>query len=260
MKSCFLLLLFLIATYLPAQSAKDSAKPDLSKFTSEQLTTCFDDSKVSCSSDQMEITSELYSRIPTMPVDQLVSCFANWKICGASEDGSSGWPISDELAHRGKPHQLLERFWTEKDPEIRNGIIHVAYHFNTPEVTAFMQKILAEKIDDGEYLYWPANYLAKQCDADGLNWLSSKPQRSKGCLQFATTVSLFGKCHYRPAIPYLINYSLNDACLNVVGEAESDLRSMYTSSPKEFKSIEEMHKYFCGRAKREGFKIKCATK
>lgn len=143
---------------------------------------------------------------------------------------------------------------------IRDGIVHVAYHFKNPEVTAFMQRVLSEGKGEDDELYWPANYLAKQCYANGLKWLSFRPQRSQGCLQFATTIPLFGKCLYRPAIPYLINVSLHDACLNVVDAAETDLRAMYPHSPKEFSSIEEMQKYYCTRARKEGFQVHCSSK
>ena len=141
--------------------------------------------------------------------------------------------------------------------EIRDGLVHVAYHFKNPEVTAFMRRVLAESKGEDEELYWPANYLAKRCDPARLEWLSSKPQRSQGCMQFATTIPLFGKCAYRPAIPYLISYSLHDACLNIVDAAEIDLRAMYPHSPKEFNSIVEMQEYYCRRARKEGLPIQC---
>jgi len=255
-----LLILIFAATLTYGQSAKDSAKPDLSAFSSDQLKACFDNSKICGSNNASEIAGELASRLASFTTKQLLSCFADWKICGASDGQASGWPISDELGHRGNFHQYLERYWTEKDPAIRAGIIHVAYHFDTPEITAFMRRILTEHKEEAEELYWPANYLAKKCDPDGLKWLSSQKGRSQNCMQFATTVPLFGKCHYRQAIPYLVKYSLNDACLNVTDAAVHDLWEMYPHSPKEFNSIEEMQHYFCGRAKREGVKVDCDSK
>jgi hypothetical protein len=261
MKSTLCVFFLILATTLAyGQTTKKSGDPDLSKFSSEQLTACFDDSKICGSSNIYAISDELLSRLPTLPTEQLLSCFADWKICGAGESEAGVWPISDELARRGNPHELLVRYWKEPDWLIRNGIEHIAYQFDTPEVTAFMQKVLAERRKDGEDLYWPANYLGKKCDPDGLKWLSGRQDRSQNCMQFATTVALFGKCHYRPAIPYLVTYSLNDACLNIVGEADTDLRVMFPDSPKEFNSIESMQKYYCGRAKQEGFKVHCRPK
>ena len=261
MKIPFLLYLLLLpATLIQGQSKQPAVEPDLSKFSDQQLTACFKDMKVCRTAVESTITSELYSRIPEMPTEQLLSCFANWRICGASEGQATGWPISDEIANRGNPDKLLARYWKEPKKSIREGIVDVAYHFKNAEVTAFMRRILAEGKGDEFDLYWPANYLAKQCDPDALRWLSTRKERSQSCMQYATTVQLFGKCSYRPAIPYLITYSLNDACLNIVGEAETDLRTMYRDSPKEFKTIDEMQSYYCRRAKQEDFKVHCDSK
>jgi hypothetical protein len=254
------LLLFLISTLASGRSTKTPAKSDLSKFSSDQLKACYEDKKICGADEQWEISDELANRLPAFSTRQLLSCFADWKICGVSEDSASGWPISDELARRGKSHKLLLRYWTEPNDQIRDGIVHAAYHFKNSEVTTFMQKVLAEGKGEDEELYWPANYLAKKCDLNGLKWLSSRPQRSKGCLQFATTIPLFGKCLYRPAIPYLVTYSLHDACLNIVNAAETDLRAMYPHSPKEFGSIEDMQTYYCARARKEGFQVHCSSK
>ena len=122
-----------------------------------------------------------------------------------------------------------------------------------------MKKVLAAGHGDEGDLYWPANYLAKRCDPSGLKWLSTRQGRPEGCMQFSSTVALFGKCHYRPAIPYLIANSLDDACLNIVDAAEMDLRAMYPHSPTDFRSIETMRKYYCRRALRDGFKLDCSS-
>jgi len=254
------LLLFLIAVISNGQSNETPAKPDLSKLSSDQLKACYEDKKICGVDDQWDISAELASRLPSFSTKQLLTCFADWKICGASEDGSSGWPISDELARRANPHAMMARYWAEHDGLVRNGIVHVAYHYQNAEATEFMRKVLAGGEGEDDELYWAANYLAKRCDPIGLKWLSSRPQRSQACLQFATTVPLFGKCLYRPAIPYLIKYSLHDACLNIVDAAETDLRAMYPQSPKEFNSIEEMQRYYCTRARKEGLQVRCSSK
>jgi hypothetical protein len=261
MKSKLLLLLLILSNSLAnGQSGKTPAAPDLSKFSSDQLKACYEDKKICGIENDWEISEELANRLPAFSTKQLIACFADWKICGVSDGIATGWPISDELAHRGNPHEMLVHYWTEPNHSIRDGIVHVAYHFKNPEVTAFMRKVLAESKGEDEDLYWPANYLAKRCAPDGLKWLSSKPQRSQGCMQFATTIPLFGKCRYRPAIPYLISSSLGDACLNIVDAAEVDLRTMYPHSPKEFDSIADMQKYYCARARKEGFDVQCRSK
>jgi hypothetical protein len=253
-------LLILTAVLANGQSNRKASDPDLTKFSSEQLKACFDDFKVCGSSNIYDISDELASRLPSFSTDELLACFDNWKNCGVGEGQASGWPISDEIARRGAPHALLVRYWREPSWLIRNGIEHVAYHFDTPEVTAFMQKVLIERKKDGEDFYWPANYLAKKCDPIGLKELSSGRHRNQGSLQYETTLVLFGKCQYRPAIPYLAGVALYDFSFNVVGAAEESLESLYPDHPKKFDTLEEEQKYYCGRAKKEGFRVVCKSK
>jgi hypothetical protein len=195
-----------------------------------------------------------------LPTEQLIACFDNWRICGTGEGQESGWPISDELARRGNPHHLLVRYWKEPNWLIRNGIEHVAYHFDTPEVTAFMQRVLIERKKDGEDFYWPANYLAKKCNPLGLKELCPGRHRNQGSLQYETTLVLFGKCQYRPAIPYLAGVALYDFSFNIVGAAEESLDVLYPDHSKKLDTLKEVQKYYCGRAKREGFRLDCKSK
>jgi hypothetical protein len=155
---------------------------------------------------------------------------------------------------------LLVRYWTEGNWIIRNGIERVAYHFDTPEVREFMQQVLRERKVDGEELYWPANYLAKKCDPLGLRWLRTGRGRDQGGLQYATTLELFGKCHYRPAIPMLVDEALSDFSGNVAAGASDSLDSLYPDHPVNLDSLEEVQKYYCGRARREGFRVRCGRK
>jgi hypothetical protein len=229
------------------------AKPDLSKLSNADLKRCLDRPQLCGAADFDPIDNELVSRLPQFPAEQLLACFADWKICGADESNATGWPISDELARRGDPGKILARFWQEPKWQVRSGIEHVAYHFDTPEVTAFMQRVLAEHKEDGEQLYWPANYLAKKCDAKALQILSSRRQRSQACLQHSTSVALFGKCKYRPAIPYLVRTAMYDACLNIVDSAFESLRTLYPDSPEKFNSLEQAQQYFRKRARQEGY-------
>jgi hypothetical protein len=192
--------------------------------------------------------------------DQLIACFDNENICGAVEGPTTGWLISDELARRGEIHKTLEQYWNEQKSSIRAGIVHFAYHFNNQEVESFMQKIVAMKVDDGEDRYWPVNYLAKKCNSAALMELCSGRYRNQGSLQYETSVELFGKCKYRPAIPYLVNDAIFDSSFNIVGAAVKSLRDLYPDSPKDFERLEDMQRYFCGRAKRDGFRVNCKLK
>jgi hypothetical protein len=255
MKSYILLLLFLATSSVIAQYPEKASKPDLSKFSSSQLTSCFRNMTICGTDDETLIADELETRLPHFSTNQLLACFSEWRICGADS-----YSLTNEIVRHGHPELRIQRYWKEPDPLIREGILQVLYHFHSDEIKDFMRQVLAEKKGDDETLYWPANYLAKQCDTDALRWLSTRKGRSQSCMQFTPTVALFGKCLYRPAIPYLITYSLNDACLNIVEEAEIDLRAMYPHSPKEFNSIDEMQKYFCDRAKQEGIQVHCVSK
>jgi hypothetical protein len=250
-----LILLFFSSTLLQGQSSNNTAKPDLSKFTSEQLTACFTNKSICGTDDEIQIAGELSTRIRQFSTGQLLACFAEWKICGADS-----YSLTAEVVRRGHREKLMLRYWNEPNSAIQAGILQALYDFHSPEVTAFMKKVLAIQKGPDEELYWSANYLAKQCDPAALHWLSDRKERSQSCMQYTGTVALFGKCQYRPAIPYLIRYSLNDACLNIVDAAEVDLRAMYSHSPKEFNSIENMQKYYCGRAKQEGLDVHCSSK
>ncbi len=250
--------LFLISTLCFGQQSKPNTKPPLAEQSYKQLVACFDKLTICGASDIYEISDELVRRLPKLPSEKLVACFDDWKVCGCGEDRASGWPISDELARRGDPHDLLVRYWKESKWEIRGGIEHVAYHFDTPEVTAFMKRVMAEGAEDGEDLYWPVNYLAKKCDPKALKLLSTGRYRNQGCMQYETSVKLFGKCTYRAAIPYLVDTALYDMCLNVVDSAEVSLHSMYPDAPRSFSKLDQMQNYFCGRAQKEGFKVHCA--
>ena len=259
MKNAFCLAILLLATALAlGQTPKGASK--LKKFSPAQLKACFDDKTICGTGDIYEITDELVRRLPSLPSDVLVKCFDDWKICGTGEGPASGWPISDELARRGNPHLLLVRYWTEPNESIRYGIVHVAYHSKSPEVVTFMRKVLDAGKGDEDFIYWPAKYLAKRCDTEALAWFSTRNQRSQSCMEYPSAIELIGKCRYRPAIPYLLHYSLHDACLNIDDAAVDDLHKLYPGGPKSFESLDSARSYYCKKATQEGFKIECIDK
>jgi hypothetical protein len=254
---CCLIVLAVVASICMSQTHKRS---DLKKFSSDQLKACYSDKTVCGTDDVYAISDELQRRLPKLPSEQLTACLADWKVCGVGNDSTSGWAVSDEIARRGNPDVLFRRYWTERNPDVRYGIIHVADHFKSKEAFAFMQKVLAEGWGDDDTLYWPASYLAERCDPAGLKWLSTREGRPEGCIIFTGTVRVFGKCQYRPAIPYLVNYSLDDACLNIVDDAEVSLEKLYPDHPANFSSLEAMQMYYCTRAFKEGFHVDCPAK
>ena len=242
-----------------AQSGEHPKAPGLARFSSDQLMACYDDPKICGTDDVRKISDEFARRLRSQPSERLVACFDNWKLCGVGEGQASGWPISDELARRGEIHGLLLRYWGEPKWTIRGGIEHVAYHFDNPEVTEFMRRMLTKHMNDGEDDYWPVNYLARKCDPSALKELSSGRYRNQGSLQYQTSVELFGKCKYRPAIPYLVGTALSDFSLNIAGAADDALHALYPDAPKSFDSVEQCQEYFCRRAKQEGFRVGCSV-
>jgi hypothetical protein len=165
------------------------------------------------------------------------------------------WDIADIL---GKPKNkafLLSEFQRRKDEDQQLGIIYSLYRVNDPDIATFFKRLVGDGYDDGEDLYYPLNYLAKRCDPDALWVLSGNGKGGytgyPGCLQWGKTVELFGKCKYRPAIPYLIA-SVQAACMNIGIAAVEELQMMYPGTPdlKDY-SLAEIEKYFRRRAASE---------
>jgi hypothetical protein len=261
MRRTAVILCLLVAGWLICgQSSAQNEARSLRKISSEQLRKCYSDASVCGTTDASVISAELSRRIPDMSTDELLSCFADWHICGVKEGDPNGLPVSDEIARRGNPSFLLDRYWKEPNPAIRAGIEHVAYHFDTPQILTFMEAVFAKHLEDGEEMYFPANYLAKRrCDPEALKVLSSGSERKQGCLQFQSTVDAFGKCRYRPAIPYLVDSGLSDLCSNIVDSSAKALRTIYPQGPQTFDSPADAQKHYCGAAKKEGFTLTCSA-
>ncbi len=256
MKTALCILLLILAAPLAYPQAKESpSKPDLTKLTVKQLVDCQQYTEICKTDDNAAITSELDSRIPSYPTSLLLNCFANWKVCGADE-----FTIAEELAHRRKTASLMDHYWQEPNTKVREGILLTLTRFHTDAVADFMRKAFAAKRGGEEELFWAADYLAPKCDADVLSWLSTRKGRLASCLFYPSITAAFGKCDYRPAIPYIVDYSIRDACLNIDDEGVKDLQHFFPHSRKSFDSMEDMQKYYCARAKREGFEVACDSK
>jgi hypothetical protein len=72
-------------------------------------------------------------------------------------------------------------------------------------------------------------------------------------------VETFGKCKYRPAIPYLVNSALTDICSNIAEAAANDLRVFYPGGPGSFDSPEAAQAFYCKAARKEGFALECSS-
>jgi hypothetical protein len=255
-----------ILLVLPALAAgQTQPQPNLTHFTQLQLIACYENPKLCGAGDYNAVEGELKRRLSTVPSSELVRCFSDWHICGVFEDPANGWPISDELRRRGHLTNIIAQYGGTSNPDIRDGLEHLAYHSRNPAARAFLNRVLTERLDDGEHLYWPAMYLAKRCDLAALHYLDPGPNSqsiadnfSVSSAQFAETASLFGKCRYRPSIPYLVKIGLNAASLNLVDAADQSLRRFYPNSPH-FNSLEAEQKYFCNRANHDSFNADCSA-
>jgi hypothetical protein len=227
----------------------------LAALSDDQLMNCFDDSAPCGGADIWQISDELVRRLPSFSTEKLVACFGDWKICGISDSSATGWPISDEIARRGDPHGLLVRYWNEPNKDIRRGIEDVAYHFDTREAIEFLRRVV--KRGGRGLSYWPVEYMAKNCDPLALQKLATGRYFMVSSVQYGSGVEAFGKCGYRAAIPYMVDSLLYAPSLNLVSATEQSLRGLYPDSPKEFKKLSEMQHYYCDRARKEGFHVRC---
>ncbi len=240
-----------------ATATAQSSKVRLSDLSTVQLEDCYTHRALCGNATAYEVSNELASRLKKLPSSLLVACFADWKLCGAADNEASGWQISDELASRKYLKPLLKRYWTEPNEGIRWGIIDVAYHFDTPAVAAFMKRVMDQQIAAGKAEYWPVNYMAKRCDPLALRELAKGTFRNEGCMQYETSMKLFGKCRYKPAVPYLVDDALNDMCLNITDSGEQSLKKLFPDAPRNFRTLPAMRDYYCLKAKEEGFKVDC---
>jgi hypothetical protein len=259
---CLLPILLVLPELTVAQT---QPQPNLTHFTHPQLVACYDNLNLCGAHDIYAIEDELKHRLAKLPTPELVRCFSDWHICGVGEGPASGWPISDELRRRGHLTEILAQYGNTTNADIRDGLEHLAFHSRSPEAQSFLNRVFTERLDDGEHLYWPAVYLAKQCDRAALHYLDPGPTSrsiadnfSVSSAQFAETASLFGKCSYRPSIPYLVKIGLNAASLNLVDAADQSLRRFYPNSPH-FNSLEAEQKYFCNRANHDNFDVDCSA-
>lgn len=253
-------LAFLIAAIGTSLLAQGGATPaNLKNFSRQQLIACMDTPGKCRARDLYEVEAELDKRLPQMSTDELVHCYADWHICGDSEP----WRISEILRARGQTEAVIREYGFSADPLVRNGVETLAYDSSSKAAADYIRTVFAKRLDDGENLYWPAMYLAKRCDVAALGYLDPGPKSksiadkfSVSSAQFAETAELFGKCRYRPAIPYLVVIGLHAASLNLVDAADRSLRRFYPDSPK-FDSLEAEQRSFCKRAERDGFPLDC---
>jgi hypothetical protein len=200
-------------------------------------------------------TPDTSSDLSQFSRDTLLSCFSKFAPCE-----TDSWSLAEELKSRGDTAALFERYWRTKDQAIRAGIEKVAYREDSPAARTFLRQVVTRQMDDGEGLYYPLNNIAKHCEETGLRALATGRYRDQGSSQYETSLRLFGRCTYRPAIPYLVDTALFDASLNVIDGAEDSLRKLYPQAPTNFPDLASMRRYFCAQAKAERIRVSCTAK
>ena len=250
---------FLVTVISSTRTQSTGSPANLKGFTRQQLIACMDTPGQCHARDFYEVEAELDKRLPQVSTADLVHCYADWHICGDSEP----WRISQILRRRGETETMIHEYGLSSEWAVRDGIETLAYDSSSKAAADYMETVFAKRLDDGENLYWPAMYLAKRCDTAALAYLdpganskSIADKFSVSSAQFAETAELFGRCRYRPAIPYLVVIGVHAASLNLVDAADRSLRKFYPKSPK-FNSLEAEQRYFCKRANRDGFDLDC---
>lgn len=251
------LLLLLYPSLGRAQSADSANIP--ASLSRAQLVDCMDAHGSCPLAKREDAEAELELRLHTLSDGQIVSCFENWRVCGVGEV----WTLADELRSRKRTSEIVTKYGLSPKWEVRNGIEHLAYRDRSTVNSRYMRTVFVRRLDDGENLYWPAMYLAKSCSKDALRYLDPGV-RSKSIAdgfsvsssQFSETVKIFGRCHYRPTIPYLVTIGLHAASLNMVDASATSLEKFYPNK-QNFASLSEIQQYYCARANADGFKLKC---
>jgi len=141
--------------------------------------------------------------------------------------------------------ELLEKFESPVDNCQHRHVAEALYAIEDPRILASFRKHLSNRLTWEDYLC--LNYVAKTGDKDAMKILNDNYFKyPTSSLQWSYTVRLFGKFHYEPAIPNLIE-SLGAASLNLVDAAIDSLEQLCPGPHPEFSSIDEARKYFQGR-------------
>lgn len=178
--------------------------------------------------------------IQQMNLDELMSCAGDAPRCEALD-----WDLGRELARRHGIAELSARLQRETGAKRRVLAFALYSKPSNPDVAKLMKELSSDP--DEEIAYYALNYRAKRCEQDALAKLVAPPYEARAaCEQWATTVSLVGKCKYEPGGRFLVEY-LDHACLNLVLAAEKGLRRLYPDAPSSFKSVEEEKAYFLKR-------------
>jgi hypothetical protein len=129
----------------------------------------------------------------------------------------------------------------------KDGILLALFGIDAPEVAQFMRSAIRRKSLDEDDLYYANDYLGERCDPRALRFLSGSGTKKyfqlAACPDWARTVSYFGKCQYRQAVPFLVA-SPDSQCLDVGDAAAKSLSQLFPDAPKRFATLKAMKEYF----------------
>jgi hypothetical protein len=150
--------------------------------------------------------------------------------------------VQDELIRRKPVAQLLEKFENPVDDCQQRYVAEALYAIEDPRILACFRKRVSTDVTWVDYLC--VNYVAKTGDTRALKILNDNYRKyPTSSVQWSCTVELFGRFHYEPAIPNLIE-SLGAASLNLVDAAQGSLEQLFPGPHPEFKTIHEAETYF----------------
>ncbi|MFP2903526.1 hypothetical protein ACLESD_00315 [Pyxidicoccus sp. 3LFB2] len=171
----------------------------------------------------------MMSDVPEQPLErmefeELLSCAGDTGKCLASD-----WDLARELARRFDVKVLVARVPRASGAQRRVLVFALYVGPGGPEVPGLMKKLSSDR--DEELAYYALNHGARLCDREALAKLVAPPYRVRAaCEQWASTVSLVGRCHYVPGRAFLLA-SLEHSCLNVVQAAQTGLRTLDSKAP-----------------------------
>jgi hypothetical protein len=150
--------------------------------------------------------------------------------------------VQNELIRRKPVAQLLEKFENPVDDCQHRYVAEALYAIEDPRILASFRKRVSTDVTWVDYLC--VNYVAKTGDTHALKILNDNYFKyPTSSVQWSYTVELFGKFHYEPAIPNLIE-SLGAAVMNLGQAALESLEQLFPGPHPEFNTIDEAEKYF----------------
>jgi hypothetical protein len=148
--------------------------------------------------------------------------------------------------------QFLLKRYNDADEVTRGFIVEGIYGStrgrNNDSVVKFMSSIAFHtdaKSQFSDTVWFALQFLAERCDERALNALNKgggTPEQSYHyevqCVDWATTLNVFGKCRYFKARKTLLN-SLNSSCLDVMNSAQKSLHVLYPGQCMNLKTFDQ---------------------